>query len=47
MPYYKALEKADGSWKREIVALSGMEAMPDRMLKRQFENANGASDRGD
>ena len=44
-PYYKALEKADDSWKREIVALSGMDAMLDRMLKRQLEDANGGRDR--
>ena len=44
-PHYKALEEADDSWKRGIVALSGMEAMPDRMLNRQLENASAEGGR--
>lgn len=39
-PYYTSLEEADDSWKREIVALSGMEAMIERMLERQLEGAS-------
>lgn len=35
-PYYLALEEADESWKRGIVALSNMEAMLSRMLAAQL-----------
>lgn len=38
-PYYKALEDADDSWKRGIIALSGMEAMLEGMLARQLLSA--------
>jgi len=38
-PYYKALEDADNSWKRGIVALSGMEAMLESMLAQQLLRA--------
>lgn len=35
-PYYSALEKADDSWKRNILALSEMEQMVGSMLARQL-----------
>lgn len=38
-PFYTALEEADDSWKREILALSGMEAMLESMLAKQLLNA--------
>lgn len=38
-PYYVALEEADDSWKRGILALSGMEAMLEAMLAQQLFNA--------
>jgi Fic family protein len=38
-PYYTALEWADGSWKREILALSRMEDMLDAMLAQQLLSA--------
>jgi Fic family protein len=38
-PYYTALEEADDSWKREIIALSGMESMLEQMLARQLLSA--------
>jgi Fic family protein len=38
-PYYTALEQADASWKREILALSGMEGMLDDMLANQLLKA--------
>lgn len=37
-PYYAALEKADDSWKRDILALSEMEAMLERMLRIQLQS---------
>lgn len=38
-PYYKALEGADGSWKRGIVAVADMEAMLENMLAMQLLKA--------
>lgn len=38
-PYYKALEDADDSWKREFLALSSMENMLDGMLAQQLLSA--------
>jgi Fic family protein len=38
-PYYKALELADESWKREILALSFMEKMLEGMLDKQLQSA--------
>ena len=38
-PYYKALEWADESWKREILALSRMEEMLEGMLANQLLSA--------
>lgn len=38
-PYYKALEEADDSWKREFIALSGMENMLEQMLAQQLLSA--------
>ena len=38
-PYYKALENADDSWKRDILALADMETMLEKMLARQLFNA--------
>lgn len=36
--YYAALEKSDDSWKRDILALSDMEAILERMLKIQLQS---------
>jgi Fic family protein len=38
-PYYRALEASDDSWKRNILALSDMEMMLERMLVRQLQSA--------
>lgn len=38
-PYYRFLEEADDSWKRGLVALSGMVAMIEEMLERQLRGA--------
>lgn len=38
-PYYSALERSDDSWKRNILALSDMEAMLEKMLARQLLSA--------
>lgn len=38
-PYYAELENADASWKHERLALSGMEAMLERMLAQQLLRA--------
>ncbi|WP_024587281.1 Fic family protein [Aliihoeflea sp. 2WW] len=38
-PYYSALEGADDSWKREIVAVADMEAMLEGMLAQQLLSA--------
>ncbi|TPI48841.1 Fic family protein [Mesorhizobium sp. B2-9-1] len=38
-PYYKALEGADDSWKRGIVAIADMEAMLEGMLAMQLLKA--------
>lgn len=38
-PYYSALEDCDDSWKREILALSSVEQMLDRMLAAQLLSA--------
>lgn len=38
-PYYKALEDADDSWKREIIALSNVETMLETMLAQQLLRA--------
>lgn len=38
-PYYKALEGADDSWKRGIVAVADMEAMLENMLAMQLLKA--------
>lgn len=38
-PYYSALEDADDAWKRDILALSSMEGMLDRMLAQQLLKA--------
>ena len=37
--YYTAFEESDESWKREILALSRMEAMLEGMLAQQLRNA--------
>lgn len=42
-PYYRFLEEADDSWRREFVALSGMEEMLERMLERQLRGADPVS----
>jgi Fic family protein len=38
-PYYDALERADASWKRQILALSEMEQMLESMLAKQLLSA--------
>lgn len=38
-PYYRALESADDSWKRGIVAVADMEAMLEGMLAQQLLSA--------
>ena len=38
-PYYKALERADDSWKRKLIAVSDMENMLEGMLAQQLLNA--------
>ena len=38
-PYYKALEDADNSWKREFLALASMESMLEGMLAQQLLSA--------
>jgi Fic family protein len=38
-PYYKALEDADDSWKREFLALASMESMLEGMLAQQLLSA--------
>lgn len=38
-PYYSALETADDAWRREKLALAGMEAMLERMLVVQLRCA--------
>lgn len=38
-PYYEALEQADDSWKRDILALSKMEVMLEAMLAKQLLSA--------
>lgn len=38
-PYYKALEGADDSWKRGIIAVADMEAMLENMLAMQLLKA--------
>lgn len=38
-PYYRFLQEADNSWRRDIVAVSGMEAMLETMLERQLKSA--------
>ena len=38
-PYYSALEKADDSWKRDILALVHMEEMLEQMLAQQLYSA--------
>jgi Fic family protein len=38
-PYYKALEAADDSWKREIIGVMDMEQMLEGMLAQQLLNA--------
>lgn len=42
-PYYRYLEEADDSWKREIVALSGLEKMLETMLEQQLRSATSSS----
>ncbi|WP_244557040.1 Fic family protein [Fulvimarina manganoxydans] len=38
-PYYRALERADDSWKRNLIAVSDMENMLEGMLAQQLHNA--------
>ena len=38
-PYYSALENSDDSWKRDVLALSDMERMLERMLAKQLLSA--------
>lgn len=42
-PYYAALEGADDSWKRDIVAVGEMEAMLEAMLANQLLSATEAA----